>query len=152
MRQPIGAAWKDILVERATAPFKPLEQACASGLQELELHWATGLLLDDDCSLADAGSTDQLIDLDPHKVATAKLAIDRQVEECAITQAMLLLKEEANGPNLLRQERALGAKLTANIPCRAVFLTGIVDCMSHVASSQANSGRGENERRGCAWW
>jgi hypothetical protein len=108
--------------------------------------------LDDDCSLADPGSTGQLIDLDLYEVATAKLTVDRQIEECAITEAMLLLKEEANSPHLLRQERALGAKLTANIPRGTVFLTGIVDCMSHAASPQANSGREENGWEGGAWW
>jgi hypothetical protein len=146
--QPISSAGKDVLVKRATAPFKPLEQACASGLQELELHRATSLLLNDDGSLADAGSTDQLINLNLHEVATAKLAVDRQVEERAIAQALLLLKEEAHSPHLLWQERALSAELTANIPRGTVFLTGIVDGVSHASSPQANSGQRENEEEG----
>jgi hypothetical protein len=108
--------------------------------------------LNDDGSLADAGSTDQLIDLDLRKVGSAKLAVDRPVEERVIAEAMLLLKEEASGPHLLGQERALGAKLTANIPRWMVLLTGIVDYISHAASPQANSGPGQNEQRGCTWW
>jgi hypothetical protein len=84
VREPVNATGKDILVERATAPFEPLEQACASGLQEFELHWATSLLMDDYGSLANASSPDQLIDLDLHKVATAKLAVDGQIKKRAI--------------------------------------------------------------------
>ena len=138
MREPVNAAGKDILVKSATSPLKPLKQACASGLQEFELHWPTSLLLDDDRSLTDASSTYDLINLDLHEVATSKLAVDRQVEERAIAEAMLLLQEEPHRPHLLWQEWSLSAKLTANIPRGAVFLTGIVDCMSHASSPQAN--------------
>jgi hypothetical protein len=91
MSQPVHAAGKDKFFERATAPFKPLQQACASGLQELKLHWATSLLLDDNGTLTNASSTDQLIDLNLHEVAAAKLAVDSEVEERSIAEAVLLL-------------------------------------------------------------
>jgi hypothetical protein len=109
---------------------------------------AASLLLNDERSLTDAGTTYELLDLDLHEIATPKLAVDRKVEERAITEAMLLLQEEAHRPNLLWQEWPLGTKLSANIPRRAVSLTGIVDCMSHALSPQANSGREENVSSG----
>jgi hypothetical protein len=77
---------------------------------------AASLLLNDERSLTDAGTTYELLDLDLHEIATPKLAVDRKVEERAITEAMLLLQEEAHRPNLLWQEWPLGAKLSANIP------------------------------------
>ena len=109
-------------------------------------------MLNDERSPPDAGTTYELLDLNLHEIATPKLAVDRKVEERAITEAMLLLQEEAPGPNLLWQERSLSTKLAANVPRRTVFLTGIVDCMSRASSPQANSGREENLRSGPAWW
>jgi hypothetical protein len=109
-------------------------------------------LLNDERSLTDAGTTYELLNLDLHEIATPKLAISRKVEERTIAKAMLLLQKEAHGPNLLWQERSLSTKLSADIPRRTVFLTGIVDCMSHALSPQANSGREENPRSGQAWW
>jgi hypothetical protein len=101
-------------------------------------------LLDHDGSLSNASSAYQLVDLDLYELTTTELTVDREIEEGAITKAVLLLQEEAHGPPLLRQELALRTKLTANIPRGAVFLAGIVNCVSHASSPQANSGRGEN--------
>ncbi len=109
-------------------------------------------MLNDERSLTDAGTTYELLDLDLHENATPKLAIDRKVVERTIAKAMLLLQKEAHSPNLLWQERSLSTKLSADIPRGTVFLTGIVDCMSHASSPQANSGREENPRSGPAWW
>jgi len=57
MSEPVITAGEDIFLKGASLPFEPLKQARASGLKKLELHWTASLLLDNDCSLTDAGST-----------------------------------------------------------------------------------------------
>jgi hypothetical protein len=70
--------------------------------KQLELDRPTGLLLHNDCTGADVAAHDQVPELDPDHVGAPQLAIDRQVEQRAVTQSTMLVKEEADGPNLLR--------------------------------------------------
>ena len=48
-------------------------------------------------------------------VATAQLAVDREIKKRPITQSAVLVEEEANGPNLPWFEGALGTDLPPNI-------------------------------------
>jgi hypothetical protein len=65
-------------------------------------------LLDHDGSPSNASPAYQLVNLDPYEVTTTELAVDRKIEEGAITEAVLLLQKEAYSPYLLGQERPLG--------------------------------------------
>ena len=76
----IDPARKDKVVKGASATFKPSQDAGAGGLQELELDRPTGLLLDDDCSGTNPTTPDKVADLDFDDVATAQLAVDREIE------------------------------------------------------------------------
>jgi hypothetical protein len=80
----IDPARKDKVVERASATFKPSQDAGSGGLQELELNRPTGLLLDDDCSGTNPTTTDKVADLEFDDVATAQLAVDRKIEHRAV--------------------------------------------------------------------
>jgi len=62
----------------------------------------TGISLQSDCADADVVTDDQIPDLDPNHVAAPRLAIDRQVGHRAVTHSTMLVKEEADSPNLLR--------------------------------------------------
>jgi hypothetical protein len=76
----IDPARKDKVVKRASATFEPSQNAGAGGLQKLELDRPAGLLLNDDCSRTNPTTTDKIADLDFDKVASAQLAVDREIE------------------------------------------------------------------------
>jgi hypothetical protein len=59
---------------------------------------------------------DKITDPDLHHIATAQLAVDGEIEQRSIPQAAMLIKEEANSPNLSRLERALRSDLAREIP------------------------------------
>ena len=65
----IDPARKDKVAKRASAPFKPSQDAGAGGNQELELDRPTGLLRNDDCSRTNPTTTDKVADLDFDDVA-----------------------------------------------------------------------------------
>jgi hypothetical protein len=65
---------------------------------------------------SDLRSGNHIADLDLDQVTTAKLAVDCQIEQCSVPNASLSIKKEADGPDLLLGERALGADLLSGIP------------------------------------
>ena len=105
-----------VVVQRAAAPIQPSQQAGTRILHQLELHRLACLRLYDDCAAADLPSQYQITNPDLDHVATAELAVDRQVEQRPVTQAPVLVKEEADSPNLSRLQRALRSNLPSGIP------------------------------------
>jgi hypothetical protein len=71
---------------------------------------------------------------DFHHIASAKLAIDRQIEHRAVTQAALSIQPEPDSPDLLRLKRALGANPPTRIPQPLAFRARIKFRMSHCLS------------------
>jgi len=61
-------------------------------------------------------TNDDIADPHPHHIATTQLAVDREVKQRSIPQSLVLIEEEANGPDLSRLERTLGTPLAPAVP------------------------------------
>ena len=87
----------------------PSEQDRCDGLLlqditgDLELDRPPRLLLNDDRASPNLRSGDHIADPDFDQVAAAKFAGDRKVEQGAVTNATLMIEEEADGPDLFLQ-------------------------------------------------
>jgi hypothetical protein len=117
----VDPARKDVFVKRAAPVFEPRQNASAGGLKELELNGPTGLLLDDDCARPNPTAADEVADHDLHEITPAELAVDSQIEHCPVAHPAFAVEPEADGPDLLRFERALGAKQPACVPRTSLF-------------------------------
>jgi hypothetical protein len=98
--------------DRAAATFEPSTDAGAGRFKKLELNGSASLALDDNRTGADPAATDDVANPDFDQVAAAQLAIDRQIEQGSVSDPSLPVKPKADGPDLLRFERALRAELS----------------------------------------
>ena len=73
-------------------------------------------LLDHNRSGTHVSAAHKRADLDLYEVASAKLAVDRKVEQCPVSDALLAIKEKANGPYLLWLQCSLCPDELACIP------------------------------------
>lgn len=112
----IGSTRKDIVGKRTTSPLQPCQQACSGVRHQLELHRPTCFRLNDERTGSDMATKDDIADPHPHHIATTQLAVDRQVKQRSIPQSLVLIEEEANGPDLSRLERTLGTHLAPAVP------------------------------------
>lgn len=94
-------ASEEIVANRSTSTLEPRRQRRPDIGGEFELHRTIGLLLDDDCSMANVRTRDDIADFDLDQIATAQLAIDRQVNQCLVSKATFAIKMKANRPYLL---------------------------------------------------
>jgi hypothetical protein len=83
----ISTAWEDMIVYCATTAFEPCQQTGSSIWQEFEMYRTACFLLHYDRARPDLTAIDDVADLHSSKVAATQLAVDPQVEQCAITQA-----------------------------------------------------------------
>lgn len=97
----IDAAWKDIVVDRTASAFEPCQQTRSCVRKQFELDRPTCFLLHHDCACPDLSATHNVSNFHPYQVAAAKLAIDRKVKQCAISQATVLIEVETDLPYLL---------------------------------------------------
>ena len=92
--------------------------ACLLG--QLKLDGTTGLLLNDDGSVCDTVTRDDIAVSQSHQVTAAQLAVDREVEQRQIALFALDLKPGANGPDLPGFQRwllAMQSTLPASRGC-----------------------------------
>ena len=82
------------------------------------------LLLPNGCAIRRVSARSDILDLDRDDVTAAQLAVDREVEQRSIAQSSMLIKEEADCPDLARLERPLSANLTPRIPGTAFSRRG----------------------------
>ena len=139
----VDPARESEVVERAAPTFKPSKDARAGRFKKLELDGSASFTLDDDRAGANPAATDEVADPDLDDVAAAQLAVDREVEHRSVSDPSLAVEPEADGPDLLRFERALCAELPTCVPRPAVFEARIILGMSHSpVSPPAKSGQG----------
>ena len=99
--------WEEVV---ATAHFRgidPLIHTESGVLGDLELYRAAGLALDNRHAFADVAADHQVGDLEANEIAATQLAVDREVEERQVAEIAREFEARTNGPNLLRQQRAL---------------------------------------------
>jgi len=123
MAHVIHPTWKNEVVQGSLSPFQPSQQTLARFCHDFELDRAASLLLDNGGAVADAAAANQISDTQLHKVATAQLAVDRKVEQGAITQAPMFVEIEPDGPDIAWSERALRPYILSSVP-RAPFMHG----------------------------
>lgn len=117
----IAATGKNEIVKRPNASFEPGEKARARGLHDLKLNGFAGLLLNDDRARLDRAAADDITDLQFHQVATTQLAVDGEVEQCAIPEPLFVIKVKSDRPDLRHLEGAFGAhKTTGNIALEVI--------------------------------
>lgn len=103
----IDTTRKGIVVNRAASAFQLRQEARPNIRGKLKLHGSPDLLLDDDRACSDSGARHQIADLDFDQIATAQLAIDREVKQRSVAKSPLVLEEEPNCPYLLLRQGRL---------------------------------------------
>ena len=117
----IDAAWEGKAVDRTATTLQPREKTRASRFKQFKLHWSLGLLLDDHRPIANPAPSHQIADSNLDEVATAKLAVDRKVKQCSVSQSMLPIQHETDLPNLFGLQRPFCAKLPSCVPGRSLL-------------------------------
>jgi hypothetical protein len=114
-------------------------------LGQFELDGATSLSLADGRSVDRISMWSNILDLEADDVATAKLAVDRQIEQRQVPRSISDLKARADGPNVLGLQRRLCTGQPAFVPkCRAsrpasrrsVSMVALLSAKSEAACSQ----------------
>ena len=100
----VVAAREHVVAQVAATPFQPRDQRLARRLHQLELDRPFGFLLHYNRAVPDASACHDVTDANLDRVAAAQLAVDGEVEQCAVTQPPVLVQEEADCPHLLRLE------------------------------------------------
>jgi hypothetical protein len=72
--------------------------------------------LNDGRSIADVSAANDVSDLQFDQVATAQFAVDRHVEQRPVTHSPVLIKIEADRPDIARLQWAFRADVLACIP------------------------------------
>ena len=127
-------AWENEVVEGATTALKPSEQRLSGRFDQLELDGPFGFLLHDNSAIPYATAGDYVTDAYLDHVATAKLAVDGEVEKGPVAQSAMLVEPETDRPYLLRFERTLGAEQSAFVPGTKFMECGIHRRMPHRSS------------------
>lgn len=85
MAAMINPTWKDIVVHRAAAAFKPRQEAVPGVEEQFELHRPSRFLLHDNRARSDLPTADKVADFHLHEVAATQLAVDSEVEQGPIS-------------------------------------------------------------------
>jgi hypothetical protein len=78
-------------------------------------------------------TADDITDLQFHKIATAQLAVDGEVEQGAIPEPLLMVEVKPDRPDLLHFEWTFGPHEAAGIPGSAVVISRVEAGSSHDA-------------------
>ena len=85
----------------------PFGNSNPSRLGDLELHWSVSLLLHHDCAGRDPAPLNDVSNLKRYQVASPKLAVDGEVEECQLTRPVRQFEANANRPDFFCLEGRL---------------------------------------------
>jgi hypothetical protein len=121
MVRMVDAARKRVVGNSPSSTFKPHQEASAYIGGQFELNRSAGLLLHYYGSCPYIRSCNDIADLDLDQIATAQLAVDRQIEKCTISQASFSIEEETDCPDLLLRKRSLCANGLASVPSHATL-------------------------------
>jgi hypothetical protein len=126
----VHTTWEDIIVYRAAPTFKPCQQAGPGVGQQFELNRASRFLLHHYCTRSYLPTADNVADFHPDKIATAELAVDREIKEGPVSQAAPLIEIKSDLPYLLRFQGTLCADCPSRIPDRT--FGGSEFCFKHL--------------------
>jgi hypothetical protein len=106
MRLVTEAAREMELTARWRGVAKPIADCRPGLLGNLELDRPAGFLLNNSSAVANMPSFAYVVDPEPHKVAAAQLAIDREIEQGEVAALVFELESDPDRPDLLGLERA----------------------------------------------
>jgi hypothetical protein len=127
MVRMVDATGKRVVGNSPSSTFKPHQEASAYIGGQFELNRSAGLLLHYYGSCPYIRSCNDIADLDLDQIATAQLAVDRQIEKCTISQASFAIEEETDCPDLLLRKRSLCANGLASVPSHATLHGWIIE-------------------------
>ena len=114
---------------------QPCRDGLAGPLGDLETNRVPGLGLDDRGALLDLTCCEDIRDLQAYEVTAAQLAVDCEVEQREVPDAVRDLEAHPNSPDVFRQERTFLADETALVPGAPFGADGGKVCSRHGASS-----------------
>jgi hypothetical protein len=110
------------------------KQACPDICCDFELNRTACLLLNGHGSGSIFPSCDKTSDFHFHEIASAQLAVDCEIKQCAISHASFPIKKEADRPNLALFQRLVNTDLSAGAPSRSSQFVRIILCNAHFSS------------------
>jgi hypothetical protein len=113
----VDAVWKRIITDTARTPLEPGEKAGPNIAGEFELDRTSGLLLNHHCPGSNFRPRDQVTGLDRDQIASAELAVDREIEQRTVSNPSFSIQEETDCPDLHLRQGTLGPHGLACIPC-----------------------------------
>ena len=84
--------------------------------RSVQLDWSLSFALHDHCPSQNLIAMSNVTDMQVDEVAATKLAVDRQVKQCEVTNVMSILEMYSNGPDVLWLQRGLLADQLAFVP------------------------------------
>jgi hypothetical protein len=114
VRMVMNPAWEKILPGAELGVGHPVAHRGPRLLGNLELDGPACFLLDHSGAVPDMPSYADVVDPEPHQIASAQLAIEGEIEQSEIAATIFKLQPNADRPDLLRFERAL---LADEAPC-----------------------------------
>lgn len=94
----IDPAREYIVIHRTSPTFQPGEQARPCIGSDFKLHWPPSLALGDRSSVSDVWSTDKIADLQLDEITAPQFTVDSQIEQRAVTDALLAIEKEPDRP------------------------------------------------------
>jgi len=117
MRGICKAALEEEVAGSQQVPAHKRADGVAGLLGDFELHRPARLLLDNDAARLHLAAGGDVLHLQSSQVAGAQLAVDREIEEGEIPDALLQFEPSADRPNLFHFERRfLAGQLSASNP------------------------------------
>ena len=144
MIRVVNATGEGIVIDCASSPLKPGEQASSDLVRNFELYRASRLLLDNHSANSSVMGRKERPDFRLYQVATAELAVDGEIEKHPISHPTFTVEEEADRPDLPLLHGLLDANLFACVPRRSTCCGRIILSDTHFSSPIATIGQREN--------
>lgn len=94
----------------------PVADCCSGLFSNFELDGPARLPLDHGGAVANMPSHTYVVDSQPHEIAAAQLAIDREIEQGEIAAMLFKLQSDPDGPDLLWFQRTFLTDEAALVP------------------------------------
>jgi len=114
------SAGKQAILKPEVRPSDPRSQRIARLLGDFKLNGTLGFLLHDDRSRSDAIAIRDIPNSRLDQVAGSQLAVDGQIEQRQLPNAIGKLQSNPDGPDVLERERCLLTDELAFVPGIAV--------------------------------
>jgi hypothetical protein len=98
----MNPAWEKVLSGTKLGAGHPIAHRRPRILGNLELHRPTGFLLNHSSAVANMPCHADIVDPEPHEVASAQLAIKGEIEQSQIAATIFKLQPNADPPDPLR--------------------------------------------------